>query len=231
MASRPVFLVNDGGVELVTTSEVTFTWHAGISIARRRMSARSLQEAAQACYPKQQFLEVSRMSDDPLGMNLSAFNLRYPDSNRSAQRPVECVFQSSKIFEQGGPFRDLLDENPADAKRDERLRSSGRLIAFELDGQRWPSQPLTAFYDWIYIKALVADAECSAAVLSYTGFTDIAFNPAKSFSCQAYAVALYVALHRRDLLIRALSSQAAFLDTLNAKAQPATVRPLQLPLL
>jgi hypothetical protein len=231
MASRPVFLVNDEGAELVTTSEVTFTWHAGMSLAMRRKSACSLQEAAQVRFPKRQFLEVSRMSDDPLGMKLSAFNLLYPDEDRSARRPVECVFQSSKIFEQRGPFRDLLNAHPADAKRDERLRSSGQLIAFEFDGQRWPSKPLTAFYDWIYITALVSDAECSAAVLSYTGFTDIAFNPAKSFSCQAYAVALYVALHRRDLLSRALSSPDAFLDTLNSSVQPASIQPVQLPLL
>lgn len=231
MASRPVFLVDDAGAELVATSDVNFMWHAGMSIARRRMSARSLQEAAQARYPKRRFLEVSRMSDEPLGTKLSAFNLLYPEGNRSARRPVECVFQSSKVFEYGGPFRDLLDAAPAEAKRDERLRKSGRLIAFDFDDRRWASEPLTAFYDWIYMKALVADADCSAVVLRYTGFTDIAFNPAKSFSCQAYTVALYVALHRRGLLSRALSSPDAFLDKLNSTPEPTSNQPVQLPLL
>ena len=231
MASRPVFLVNADGAELVSTHEVNFTWYAGMSIDRRRMSARSLQEAAHARYPERRFLEVSRMSDEPLGTKLSAFNLLFPEGNRSARRPVECVFQSSKIFEHGGPFRDLLEAHPADAKRDERLRKSGRLIAFEFDGQRWSSEPLTAFYDWIYITALVADSDCSDAVLRYNGFTDIAFNPAKSFSCQAYAVALYVALHQRDLLCCALSCPDAFLKTLKSTFEPASSKPVQLPLL
>ncbi len=153
------------------------------------------------------------------------------NGNQSARRPVKCVFQSSKIFEHGGPFRDLLDANPADAEQDERLRKSGRLIAFEFGDKTWSNKPLTAFYDWIYIKALIADADCSAAVLRYSGFSDITFNPAKSLSCQAYAVALYVALHRRNLLRWALSSPDAFLETLNSTPKPAFKQPVQLPLI
>lgn len=231
MASRPVFLVDDSGAELVATRVVTFTWYAGMSMDRRRMSARSLMEAAEALYPERRFLEVSRMSDDPLGTKLSAFNLLYPEGGQTAQRPVECVFQSSKVFEHGGPFRDLLDATPADAKRDERLRNSGRLIAFELDDRRWPNEPLTAFYDWIYLKALDASDDCRTSVLNYNGFSDIAFNPAKSFSCQAYTVALYVSLHRRGLLNQALHSSDEFLSVLSSTHDSGFGQPAQLRLL
>jgi hypothetical protein len=183
------------------------------------MSARSLQETGQRLYPNKRFLEVSRMSDDPLGTELSAFNLCFPEGTRTSGRPVECVFQSSKVFENGGPFRDLLDAVPGDAKRDERLRTSGRLISFDLEGQRWSSEPVTAFYDWIYIKALDAHPILADAVIRYDAFTDIAFNPAKSFSCQARAVALYVALRRRSKLNAALGSQETFLRLLNHASQ------------
>lgn len=220
MASRPIFLVDEDSDSLVTTVDVEFTWHAGMSVARRRVSARSLQEAGQSSYPKRRFLEVSRMSDDPLGTELSAFNLRYPDGILTAGRPVECVFQSSKVFEHGGPFQDLLDAAPGDAKRDERLRTSGRLIAFNLEGQRWLSKPLTAFYDWIYIKALHAHTMNANAVMKYDAFSDIAFNPAKSFSCQARAVALYVALRRRNKLNEVLRSRDAFLGFLDSVPEP-----------
>lgn len=221
MAFRPIFLVDDADDRLVTTVDVEFTWYAGMSMARRRMSAQSLHNSALSLYPKRRFLEVSRMSDDPLGIELSAFNLRYPEGPRTSGRPVECVFQSSKVFQHGGPFRDLLSAEPGDAKRDERLRTSGRLIAFDLNGQRWSSEPLTAFYDWIYMKALHAHPLDAEAVMRYDSFTDIAFNPAKSFSCQARAVALYVSLCRRDRLNEALGSQEAFLSLLDRASKPS----------
>jgi hypothetical protein len=159
------------------------------------------------------------MSDVSLGTELSAFNLLYPEGSLTSGRPVECVFQSSKVFQNGGPFQDLLSAEPGDAKRDERLRTSGRLIAFDLEGQRWPSEPLTAFYDWIYIKALNAHPMNADAVMEYDAFTDIAFNPAKSFNCQARAVALYVSLRRRDELDEALGSQETFLGVLDRSSK------------
>ncbi|MBR9839927.1 MAG: hypothetical protein GYB50_18805 [Rhodobacteraceae bacterium] len=216
MASRPIFLVDDADDSLVTTVDVEFKWYAGMSLARRRMSAQSLISAGRNLYPSRRFLEVSRMSDDPLGEGLSAFNLRYPEGPRTSGRPVECVFQSSKVFQHGGPFRDLLGAEPGDAKRDERLQTSGRLIEFNLEGEKWSSQPLTAFYDWIYMKALDAHPMNADAVMQYDAFTDIAFNPAKSFSCQAHAVALYVSLRRRNKLNEALGSQASFLGLLES---------------
>lgn len=36
--------------------------------------------------------------------------------------------------------------------------------------------------------------------LAYDAFTDIEFNPQKSINCQAYSIALFVALTKRNLL-------------------------------
>jgi hypothetical protein len=41
-------------------------------------------------------------------------------------------------------------------------------------------------------------SELASEVFSYDGFTDIEFNPKKSFSCQARAVAMYVAIMKRE---------------------------------
>lgn len=220
MATRPIFFADSAVDGLVTTVNVKFTWYAGMSIARRRMSSLSLQKAGRELYPKGRFLEVSRMSDNPLGTELSAFNLSYPEGQRTFGRPVECVFQSSKVFQRGGPFRDILDAEPGDAKRDERLQTSGRLIEFNLNGQIWSTTPLTSFYDWIYIRALNAHPTIADAVMAYDTFTDIAFNPAKSFSCQARTVALYVALRRREKLTEALASHEAFMGFSDTTSEP-----------
>ena len=212
MAKRPIFIAEVNGSNLVRVQSVDFTWYAGMAMSRRQLSMRSLHEAAQALHPDAKILEVSRMSDEPLGKQLSAFNLtiKHPEQHRYV--PLECAFQASKVFERGGPFLDLIDARPADAKRDERLQSSGRLTGFRFFDEEWPKEPLTAFYDWIYINAMRQKTDLAEAVSRYDIFTDIAFNPEKSINCQAGAVALFVALVRRGKLESALSSREAFLN-------------------
>ena len=125
--------------------------------------------------------------------------------------PVECAFQGSKVFELGGPFIDLFGKTSREAKRDERLRSSGRLIGFRFFKDKWNLEPQTAFYDWLYINALKKNPEVTEQLLDYSAFTDIEFNPERSINCQAYSVALYISLHKRGLLEDAMSSKEAFL--------------------
>ena len=211
MATRPIFIAESHGPVLVTKQSVDFEWHAGMSMARKKLSMQSLHKQAQELHPNARILEVSRMSDSELGEQLSAFNLMFDCQDRGGEIPVECVFQSSKVFEKGGPYEDLLTARPMDAKRDTRLQNSGLVTGFRLFEKDWPTQPETAFYDWIYITALHRNAQLRSDVLNYDIFTDIAFNPKKSINCQAKAVALYVSLVRRGELDAALSSKEAFI--------------------
>lgn len=211
MATRPIFIVEADGPAFVRVQSVDFTWHAGMARSRKQMSMRSLQAAAQDLHPDARLLEVSRMSDTTLGEGLSAFNLMLHHPDLDAPVPVECAFQSSKRFERGGPFSDLLSALPIDAKRDPRLQNSGLLTGFQFQGEDWPKDPPTAFYDWIYVNALHQHSDLASAILRFDIFTDIAFNPEKSINCQARAVALYVALTRRGEIKKALVSREAFL--------------------
>lgn len=104
-----------------------------------------------------------------------------------------------------GPYQDLLTVPPRDAKRDERLRTGGRLTGFYFDGRVYPIRPETAFYDYLYISALLENPALSETVLSYDAFTDIEFNPQKSLNCQAAAAARFVSLHRLGLLKKPFS--------------------------
>lgn len=212
MATRPVFISQSIGSALVRTEWVDFTWHAGMAMSRRQMSMRSLHEAAQTLHSKARILEVSRMSNEALGEQLSAFNLTLEHKDQNREISVECAFQASKVFERGGPFLDLLNASPANAKRDLRLQESGRLTGFRFFDEEWANEPPTAFYDWIYVNALHRRPDLASAVTKYDIFTDIAFNPEKSINCQASAVALYVALVRRGELRAALLSREAFLS-------------------
>ena len=44
------------------------------------------------------------------------------------------------------------------------------------------------------MNALLENEHIRNQLLEYEGFTDIAFNPKKSFNCQAYSAALFISL-------------------------------------
>ncbi|MDE6984729.1 MAG: hypothetical protein K2O99_09400, partial [Lachnospiraceae bacterium] len=102
------------------------------------------------------------------------------------------IFQSAKVFEKGGPYLDLLDVPPKEAKRDERLHQSGDLRAFRYQNEDFPLIPQTVFYDFIYLAAVKSSltAEEIHAIAEFNYFTDIEFNPAKSINTQARSAAL-----------------------------------------
>ena len=150
-------------------------------------------EEAYKTYSVNNLFHINEKTKKGVKIELKKFNLmKYvPSINKSV--PVECVFQAGKVFQNGGPYFDILEKQPWEAKRDERLRTSGNLIAFEFEGKRYPLEPKTAFYDMIYIEALNENPELAAKVLEYDAFTDIEFNPDKSINCQAKACALFKA--------------------------------------
>lgn len=218
MAQRPLFISAEEGPALVRTKHVEFQWFPGMAVSQKQKSVDSLHAAALKLPGISKVLEVSSKSREELGVALSAFNLTFTTVRHGRTLSVECAFQGSKVFEHGGPFVDMFDMTSREAKKDERLRSSGRLIGFRFFGTDWGLEPQTAFYDWLYINALKKQPSMTEQLLKYSAFTDIEFNPERSINCQAYSVALYVSLHRRCLLDEATSSKEAFLRTLGKTA-------------
>ena len=218
MASRPIFSPSASGKLLVWTHHVQFEWFPGMAKSQAQKSIVSLHARAQEQLHVDKVLEISSKSLDDLGVALSAFNLmiRTPKGD---QYSLECAYQSAKVFERGGPFKDLRHMRSIDAKRDPRLLQHGRLTKFTIYGMDWDLLPRTAFYDWLYINALHKHPELAEHVLSYRAFSDIAFNPERSVNCQAYAAALYVSMHDRGLLTPdVLKDKDAYLAAINTGA-------------
>ncbi|MDN3399538.1 hypothetical protein QL919_12455 [Psychrobacter sp. APC 3426] len=199
MANRPVFIPGSSNEELVVVENLDFEWFAGFSVAQKKKSVESLHCAFKEKYPNKSVLEISSKSESELGIMLSAFNLQI-DLLNGHKASVESLYQSSKVFQEGGPYDDIRYKSSLEAKRDERLKNSGDVVAFEHKGDRWGIEPKTAFYNWLYLNVLNLNSELKNQVLEYDAFTDIEFNPKKSFSCQANAIALYVALRRNKIL-------------------------------
>lgn len=202
MAERPIYIPQPDGNLLVRKEMVEFKFHSGFAKVQKQKSIAELHQAARAKFNLNKILEVSSKSEEPLGEALSAFNLMINDEEAGKTYSVECAFQSSKVFKKGGPFVDLLDVSSREAKKDKRLKESGALVAFQFKNTQWPLEPKTVFYDWLYINALNKKEPFHKALLNYQAVTDIEFNPNKSINCncQAYSVALFVALARRNLL-------------------------------
>jgi hypothetical protein len=179
-----------------------FAWNSGLSAAQKRRNVEALHQAYNSRFPEQRVLEISSKSLEKVGVELSAFNLKkyVPELGRSVT--VECVFQGSKVFSAGGPYTELYTATSREAKKDPRLGTSGYLKGFRFEGRDFPLQPVTCFYDWLYINALMENPELAEALVQYDAFTDIEFNPNKSLNCQARAAALFVSLSRNGLIDR-----------------------------
>ena len=210
MANRPVFFPRFDAVG-VEERHYEFEWFPGFAPSQKRKCVAALHDAVRRERPDARILEASRRSEIEAGVALSAFNLKLPVDGTPCT--VEAVFQAGKVFEDGvGPFPELRTRDPKLVRDVVRARSAGHpLVAFETDGVRWPLLPRTAFYDWLYLKALVANPELAAAVETFDAFTDIEFNPERSLNCQARSAALYRSLVHAGKLEEALSSQEAFL--------------------
>lgn len=223
MATRPVFFVTTPGESWVRVEEVSFQWFPGMSLAQKRRSIDAMQGAAHALAPGDTLLEISTKSADADGRALSGFELRLEAHGR--RMAVESLFQGSKLCRAGkgvsGPHEELYDEDAVLAKRDPRLAKC-QLAGFRLFDEDWPlgawppqpgekdALPPSAFYDYLYFRALGQQPELAAKACSYAGFTDLEFTPGKSDNCQAYSAALFAAL------------------TAAAKAQPGTPAPADL---
>lgn len=183
MAVRPVFFARDGQVFSRTFD---FEWFPGFAVSQKQKSVDSLHRAILDAVPDAVPLEVSTKSREALGVKLSAFRLKLRG------RTLESTFQGAKVFQHGGPFPDLLDADPKDAKRDPRLKASGPLTAFRYQGQDFPLEPKTVFYDWLYCAAVreSLSAEDLRTLCRFDCFSDIEFTPGKSLNTQARSAAL-----------------------------------------
>ncbi|MCL2627090.1 MAG: hypothetical protein FWD44_00120 [Oscillospiraceae bacterium] len=212
MAKRPVFICIDEK-PYFDVKNVNFDYYSGFSISQKQKSIKSLHQSTNKLYENLNLLEISSKSESILGQNLSAFSLSF--KGKSGKRySVETTFQASKRFEYGGPYRDLLDKHPREAKRDERLKNSGKLIEFVYidDKNVFPLVPKTLFYNWLYINTLALNQSYFNELLKYNAFTDIEFNPEKSINCQAIAAAIFVSLYKNNLFCPPFSKEE-FLST------------------
>jgi hypothetical protein len=208
LAERIIFCscLDHIGVKLIN---IKFEYYPGFALVQAQKSIESLHNSAMAI-GYNNILEISTKSKNETGIKLSAFNLKgdeFPFNNS-----VENLFQASKVFENGGPYLDILQQSSIKAKKDIRLKESGKLIKFTFFGKEFDINPPTFFYDWLYINILIRNTDILSALSNYNIFTDIAFNSKKSINCQAYSLALFKSMLYNNINIEQLKESKSFLN-------------------
>ena len=218
MAKRPIFLPDTSG-RLVEERTLEFEWFPGFAVAQKQRSIEALHQSASPYLDRGRLLEVSTKSPERLGVQLSAFNLEVENTGSGQPVLLEAAFQGSKVFENQGPFTHLYGvRSGREVKQFMSELPEDQLVGFRYEGHEWTLSPKTAFYDWLYLKATLAvstnDDLLDEHLLGFDAFSDIEFNPDKSFNCQARSCALYVSLLKTGLLRDALADPESFVEVL-----------------
>lgn len=220
MAERPIFIPTSENEGYIKQIDFNIPWAGGFADIQKQRNITSLHNAARQ-FGYSPILEVSSKSDVKAGRHLSAFHLRIPF--RDSNIPLENAFQGSKVFQNGGPFTDLYNTDPREAKRDPRLRTSGDIVGFQFENMYFPIKPRTVFYDWLYLSALFPHREWLikriTVDVNYAGYTDIEFNPTKSINCQAKSCALFVVLMREHKFELYMKSSDFFISKMSQYAR------------
>lgn len=214
MAVRPVFIVGKEN-ERILRKDIEFKYFSGFALSQQQKNIESLHTSFYKEYLFEP-LEISTKATEKLGIALSAFNLKI-ETKQGNKITVEALFQGSKVFENGGPYTDLLNLEPHKIKKDLRLKNSGLIVGFRYKNKEYSITPRTAYYNWTYINALHLNPDLAKEVVTYGAFTDIMFNPKKALNCQAEAVAIYVTLYKYQLLDKALESYEKFIEVVYYK--------------
>ena len=199
MAKKIAFMLESNGITEVL---IDFKYYTGFAVSQKQKSIASMHNKIKESYGKK-LLEISSKSPDELGKKISAFNLKV-NIEENKKISLESFYQATKVFENGGPYLDLLDATPIKAKKDNRLITSGNLVSFQYKNKKFPIEPITLFYDWIYCRALSHYQDYIKELLKYEIFTDIEFNHEKSFNCQARSAAIFLLLYKKGILKDAL---------------------------
>ncbi len=191
MATKMCFMLTQNILDEVI---VEFTYIKGMAFTQKQKNALSFHASIEKIYPNKNILEVSTKSQVDLGVKLSAFNLKLEGYS------LECVFQSSKVFENGQQYKNVLELSPKEAKRFISELDYNYVVEFRYKNMIIPNLPRSLFYDYIYCLALFERKELHEALVCYEIFTDIEFNEKKQYNSQARACALFVYLYKNEKL-------------------------------
>nr|WP_228724584.1 hypothetical protein [Psychrobacter sp. KCTC 72983] len=115
---KPVFMPRVNSDNLAKTYMVRFERHVGFATRQKKKSINDMHQVIRKKYGFKHVLELSSKSGEKLSFLLNPSSLQLV-SNDDQTYSVENAFYASKVFQQGGPYTDLLKAAPRQARKDE----------------------------------------------------------------------------------------------------------------
>ena len=214
MAVRKIYL-SIPEYPYVKEISVTFPWANG----SKHQNVQAVLDTFHDVYPDVPALEVSLASSQPEGIHAAAMKLPLHLAGLGLDAPVGIVYQASKVFENGGPYADLLQCSRQKVSKDTRLQQSGKCIGYRLEDVDFPAEPHHyAFFNWLYACALRQNPETAENVLKFGAFSDLELGSTKKDrNSPARAAAVYAGL--------AAAGKLDCLDSYEAFAEQTCVEP------
>lgn len=153
---------------------VPFRWTNG----PRVQNLRTVLDVFHKTYPEVMALDVSSVSEQPEGVQVSVENLAIHEMSTEQDSPVGSVYEASKVIENG------VCDHYHFKERD-----------FEIESYPY------AFFNWIYCCALYQNPEKAEPVLRFGAFTDFDLGSSKKDqNSPARAAAIYAGLAAAEKL-------------------------------
>ena len=199
MAKRPVFVPNPSGTRLVTEVPVEFHWHPGMAASQKKKKRCRIacggEQPSRTCQYPRDIEQVRAQGRHPAQRIPSA-----PDERTGMRPPWNAGSREARFSKAADPLPISISSPRAKQNVTLDCVKAGDLVGFRFEGRDFPLSPATAFYDWIYIRALAPHSDWAQKLGRFDAFSDIEFNPTKSVNCQARSCATFVALcHRREV--------------------------------
>lgn len=197
---------------------ITFPWSNG----SKQQNVQAVLDTFHDVYPEVPALEVSLASAQPEGIGAAAMKLPFRLGSSEQEAPVGIVYEASKVFENGGPYPDLLQCSHQKVLKDARLQKSGRCTGYRLEDTVFPAEPYPyAFFNWLYGCALRQNPDQAEAILKFGAFTDLTLGSSKKDrNSPARAAAVYAGLAAAGKL-SCLDSYEAFVAQTCVEPEPA----------
>lgn len=201
---------------------VTFPWMNG----SKHQNVQAVLDTFHDVYPDVPALEVSLASSQPEGIHAAAMKLPLHRDGLEQEVPVGIVYEAAKVFENGGPYVDLLQCSRQKVQKDARLQHSGRCIGYRLEDTAFPVEPYPyAFFNWLYGCALHQNPEKAEGLLKFGAFSDLELGSTKKDrNSPARAAAVYAGLAAAGKL-DCLASYEAFTAQTCIEPVPQTSAP------
>ena len=203
--TKTVFYTQDG---LCLRQVTRYEWFAGgnTDLEEKQNRVKSLHNNFNLYRPDFKLLEISSISPQPLGVQVSGLRLRDSKGNL-----IEGVYKGSIDYE-GGQLEDLYYvETAREALTDKRGHELGLFSHYNLYGKRVPTEPITLMRYWLWCDAVYSQKNLLERVLEYNGFTTYFSRPSRDyFGTYPEAASLLVALNTRGTVDEAMKNIESF---------------------